>query len=276
MSILMNLLSNSGYIIVNKEIIKKIGLHEAIILGELCSEYTYWEKAKKLDNGFFFSTRENIEQNTGLSAYQQREPFRRLVEIGVILEMYKGMPQQKWYSLDMEKLYAILNGTIDLIPSPKETKQQALKKLDGKELNNLTSSSTEIKEQDVKKLNTNNNNINNNKNINKKNIKKQYKEKVFLTEEEYKNLVNNYGKEKIDNIIEDLNLYKKSTGKYYYDDNATIILWIRKDERKKKEELHKYSNYKGREYPEGFFNDDSWYANLQDNIEKEYEELYEN
>ena len=36
---LIDLLSNTGYIIVNKEIIKKIGLHEAILLGELCSEY---------------------------------------------------------------------------------------------------------------------------------------------------------------------------------------------------------------------------------------------
>lgn len=38
---LIDLLSNTGYIIVNKEIIKKIGLHEAILLGELCSEYIY-------------------------------------------------------------------------------------------------------------------------------------------------------------------------------------------------------------------------------------------
>lgn len=46
MSILVNLLSNNGYIIVNKETIKKLGLHEAIILGELCSEYSYWENNK--------------------------------------------------------------------------------------------------------------------------------------------------------------------------------------------------------------------------------------
>ena len=38
---LIDLLSNTGYIIVNKEIIKKIRLHEAILLGELCSEYIY-------------------------------------------------------------------------------------------------------------------------------------------------------------------------------------------------------------------------------------------
>ena len=160
MGILMNLLSNSGYIIVNKEIIKKLGLHEAIILGEMCSEYTYWQKTKKLDNGFFFSTRENIEQNTGLSAYQQREPFKKLVEIGVILEKYKGMPQKKWYSLNMDKLYNILNGQVDLNSSNKEIKEQELKKFDGKELGNLNPSNKESKEQDIKELNTNNNNRN--------------------------------------------------------------------------------------------------------------------
>lgn len=271
MSILMNLLSNSGYIIVNKEIIKRIGLHEAIILGELCSEYTYWEKAKKLDNGFFFSTRENIEQNTGLSAYQQREPFKRLVEIGVILEMYKGMPQQKWYSLDMDKLYAILNGTIDYASSPKETKGQEVKKLDIKKSKNLSTSCEENAGQDVRKLDTNNNNINN-----KNNNKKQYKEKVFLTEDEYKNLVNNYGKTKAENVIEELNLYKKSTGKYYGDDYSTILLWIRREEKKTREQTRKFSNYKGREYPEGFFDNPSWYANIQDNIDNDFEELYDN
>lgn len=167
MGILMNLLSNSGYIIVNKEIIKKLGLHEAIILGEMCSEYTYWQKTKKLDNGFFFSTRENIEQNTGLSAYQQREPFKKLVEIGVILEKYKGMPQKKWYSLNMDKLYNILNGQVDLNSSNKEIKEQELKKFDGKELGNLNPSNKESKEQDIKELNTNNNNRNNNNNNNR-------------------------------------------------------------------------------------------------------------
>lgn len=83
MNILMSLLSNSGYIIVNKEIIRKIGLHEAIILGELCSEYCYLEKANKLDNGYIFSTRKNIAENTGLSAYQQRELLKKLVNIGI-------------------------------------------------------------------------------------------------------------------------------------------------------------------------------------------------
>ena len=63
MNILINLLADNGYILVNKEVIKKLGLHEAILLGELCSEYAYWEKNNKLDNGYFFSTRKNIYDN---------------------------------------------------------------------------------------------------------------------------------------------------------------------------------------------------------------------
>lgn len=47
------MLIDSGYIIVNKEIIKKIGLHESILLGELCSEYIYWKKKDETVNEFF-------------------------------------------------------------------------------------------------------------------------------------------------------------------------------------------------------------------------------
>ncbi len=69
---MIELLSNDGYIIVNKAVIKKLGINSALVLGELCSEYLYWKKENKLKDNFFFSTRENIEENTGLSSYQQR------------------------------------------------------------------------------------------------------------------------------------------------------------------------------------------------------------
>ena len=61
------------------------------------------------------------------------------------------MPQQKWYSINMDKLYSILN---------EETE--------------LTSSRKEIKEHNVKKLDINNNNNNNKKII----IKKRYGSKI--------------------------------------------------------------------------------------------------
>ena len=97
MNILINLLADNGYILVNKEVIKKLGLHEAILLGELCSEYAYWEKNNKLDNGYFFSTRKNIYDNTSLTPYQQRELFEKLEKMGIILVKNKGIPLTKWY-----------------------------------------------------------------------------------------------------------------------------------------------------------------------------------
>ena len=37
------LLSSDGYIITNKVLIKKFGLHSAVLIGELCAEYVYWK-----------------------------------------------------------------------------------------------------------------------------------------------------------------------------------------------------------------------------------------
>lgn len=264
MSILMNLLSNNGYIIVNKEVIKKIGLHEAIILGELCSEYCYWEKANKLDNGYFFSTRENIADNTGLSAYQQREPFKKLINMGIVKEKLKGMPQLKWYSLDMDNLYKLFNGEIDLTSRCEETKEQGNEKFEVKQSNNLIASQQEIGQLDVKKIDTNNNN-NNNKNNNKKEDMKKFQDKVFMTETNYKKLIQKYGKDRVDKTIVRLDLYKKSTGKVYSDDYATLSLWIDEDIEKEKKLQKKNS-----------VNDSVWYKDLQEKYGENFEGLYAN
>lgn len=264
MNILMSLLSNSGYIIVNKEIIRKIGLHEAIILGELCSEYCYWDKANKLDNGYFFSTRENIAENTGLSAYQQREPFKKLVNIGIVKEKLKGMPQLKWYSLDMDNLYKLFNEKTDFTSRCEETKEQGSEKLNDKDLKNLIPSIEETKQLDAKKLNANNNN-NNNKNNNNKEDMKKFQDKVFMTETNYKKIIQKYGKDRVDKTIVRLDLYKKSTGKVYSDDYATLSLWIDEDIEKEKKLQKKNS-----------VNDSVWYKDLQEKYGENFEGLYAN
>lgn len=266
MKILMNLLSNSGYIIVNKEIIKKLGLHEAIILGEMCSEYSYWEKNKKLENGYFFSTRENIENNTGLSPYQQREPFKKLVQMGIILEKLKGMPQLKWYSLDMDRLYDLLCEERGFISSSEEIKGQDIKKLDDKPLRYLIPSSEETLQLDVKNLNTNNNNNNNKKNNNKEDIKR-FKDKIYMTDTHYQDLINKYGKDRVDKTITRLDLYKKSSGKNYNDDYSTLLLWIDEDIEKEKQ-LSK-NNCKNEK-------DSIWLKTLKEQYGENFEKLYAN
>lgn len=133
---IIKLLASDNYFVINREIIKLFGLHEAIMLGELASEYTYWAKENKLENGLFFSTQENIKENTGLSEFQQREAVSNLVKAGVLEVIKKGMPAKNYYRIN---------------------EQFFVESLNDKSFKNYTTSGLKIKEQVVKKLNTNNN-----------------------------------------------------------------------------------------------------------------------
>ena len=155
MSILMSILSNDGYIILNKYVMKALGLHEAILLGELCSEYIYWYKEEKLQDGFFYSTRENIERETTLSPFQQRQALKKLTEMGLVEILEKDMPKKTYYKVDEEKVYKFLLET--------DLNLTEVKKFNDKTSNNLTSSDEKIKHKEVEKLDINNNNKNNNK-----------------------------------------------------------------------------------------------------------------
>ena len=202
---LIDLLSNTGYIIVNKEIIKKIGLHEAILLGELCSEYIYWKKKDETVNEFFYSTRENIEENTGLSAYQQRTAISNLVKKDIIVMKSEGMPLKTWYFINENKLQELLFDNIEEDTenemeksSSKDVIQQDVKKIDNKALNNFRTIYEEILQHDVKEVNINNNKENKIDGLfnfiinNKKEIPEEFKnvdyEKLYQTLERYEML----------------------------------------------------------------------------------------
>ena len=102
------LLSTDGFIQVNKTLIKKAGLHEAILIGELCAEYNYWEEQNLLEDGFFYSTRDNIEENTGLSEHYQRKALSTLYELGIILIEKRGLPAKNYYKINFDALLSIL------------------------------------------------------------------------------------------------------------------------------------------------------------------------
>lgn len=107
---IINLLASNGYIVLNKVLMKKVGLHEAILIGELSSEHIYWEKKNELVDGFFYSTRENIEKQTMLSAHQQRIAIENLKKMGILEVSLFGMPQKAWYKIKEDALIQTLNG----------------------------------------------------------------------------------------------------------------------------------------------------------------------
>lgn len=99
--ILSSLLSSSSFIMTNKILIKAVGTDAAIIIGELCSEYNYWEQREQLlDGEWFYSTRENIEDKTGISEHRQRISIGILIENKLIETKSMGIPCKMYYKLN--------------------------------------------------------------------------------------------------------------------------------------------------------------------------------
>ena len=339
--ILASLLSSSKYIIVNKDLIKILGLHESVILGELCSEYTYWENTNQLMDGeFFYSTRENIENNTGINAHFQRIAMKNLEQKGIITLKRMGIPCKIYYKINEESVIEYLkmaklpvvhevnnkekmscntsdssdeqqdcnevNGNNNNInnkknnnkehthesPTEEERKEYAKQvTMTEKEYQDLVNSYGEqtanqlIEQLSLYKqaeVNGNNNNINNKKNNNKEHThespteeeRKEYAKQVTMTEKEYQDLVNSYGEQTANQLIEQLSLYKQAKGTTYDNDYAAIIRWVTvrlHEMEKEKTNYDKFkknqntnnlkANFSQREYPPGFF--DSLYANQQ-------------
>lgn len=111
MNSISKLLGTDGFIVVNKTLIRELGLHEAIILGELCSEYNYWEKCNKLEDDMFYSTRDNIEYNTGLNEHYQRKAMTTLKERGILEVKKRGVPAVNYYRINFDKLLILLSSS---------------------------------------------------------------------------------------------------------------------------------------------------------------------
>ena len=102
---IISLLASDNYIVVNKDIIKTYGINTALLIGEIASEYNYYLKNNLLDeDGMFYSTIENIEENTGLSRHQQKTSLEELKELEIIDIVIKGMPAKRYIKLNIENL----------------------------------------------------------------------------------------------------------------------------------------------------------------------------
>ena len=146
---ILSILATSNFITVNRTIAEKVGLEAAVIFGELASESLYWQQNNPEQwDGWFFSTVENLEKRTYLSAHSQRLALNKLQEQGWITIEKRGMPAKRYIRIHEEEIARVVND---------------------KSLKFLTTSGEKNEPQDVKIFNTN-------KKKDKKNIEKEYKE----------------------------------------------------------------------------------------------------
>lgn len=203
-TIIRDLLKSNGYLIINKSLAHDIGLNETILLADLFSKEEYFENQELLNDGYFYNTRDDIEKNTTLTAFQQRQAEKHLIKLGFIETKQMGLPNRTHYKVVYNKL-----------------------------CNHLTTSCKETSQLDVKKLHTNNNKriIINKKEINKEKSKKHSYNAEELTDSVCEDIAKQYSVDisYIKKKRETLKLYCESTGTKYANYKSTLMNWVRRD-----------------------------------------------
>ena len=120
-----HLLSSTAFIVLNKELARKVGLKGAVLLADLISKEEYFI-ANGMANGWFFNTEDNIEKDTTLTPYQQRNTLKKLIEQGFLETKRIGIPAKKHFKINEDQVMKLLNN-LSLIKSTTINKNKEIR-----------------------------------------------------------------------------------------------------------------------------------------------------
>lgn len=94
----INLLASNNFITYNKDIAKKYGIEEAILLGVMCGYQSGFGEDE------FYREQEQIIEDTALTLYSLRKAVKTLSDAGIIIYRKKGLPAKWYYKVNEERL----------------------------------------------------------------------------------------------------------------------------------------------------------------------------
>jgi hypothetical protein len=103
-----HLLSSTAFLILNKELARRVGLKEAVLLSDLISKEEYFI-SNGMTDGWFFNTEANIEADTTLTPYQQRKCIKNLKKHKLIIVKRMGIPAKQFFKINEEQVIQFLN-----------------------------------------------------------------------------------------------------------------------------------------------------------------------
>jgi hypothetical protein len=107
-NVLLQMIANDSYLVVNKHLLKKYGPSKAIFLGNLIDKYKFFKERGKSKDGWFFQTHEHQIEATGMSEWQLRKIKKEFKDESIIETKMEGMPAKEWYKLNLKLLTRIL------------------------------------------------------------------------------------------------------------------------------------------------------------------------
>lgn len=134
---LVQLFASNNWLSINRTLMKVLGLKTTVLLGELCSEYDYWEREGKLVDGMFYCSIEHLEEQTTLSRYEQTTSINQLKGLGILEVTLKGVPATRYFKFNKSQFVNFLQSGLS------ETN-----KLDSKKLYSSNTINTSNKEED--------------------------------------------------------------------------------------------------------------------------------
>jgi DNA-binding transcriptional regulator GbsR (MarR family) len=114
-----NLLSQDGFIMLNKTLITKVGLHEAIIIGSFFSQQKYHGE-------WFYFTYEEIEKQTTLGKSSAAKAIDNLIKLGILMDKREGLPRRRYFTILNDKVSEIFDSSDTKPISPSRTESERL------------------------------------------------------------------------------------------------------------------------------------------------------
>ena len=111
-NLISNALGINSFVILNKAVIKALGMHEAVALGFLIDKWAYFQHAD------FYYTIQDLSNDTDLSERECRNIMRKLMDKGILIKRaFEGIPPKQYYNINQ-------NAIIDILKNPMPKKEK--------------------------------------------------------------------------------------------------------------------------------------------------------
>ena len=111
-NLISNALGINSFVILNKAVIKALGMHEAVALGFLIDKWAYFQHAD------FYYTIQDLSNDTDLSDRECRNIIRKLMDKGILIKRaFEGIPPKQYYNINQ-------NAIIDILKNPMPKKEK--------------------------------------------------------------------------------------------------------------------------------------------------------
>lgn len=238
--LILDLLNKENFQTYHRSIARKLkSIDAAIIFDEFIQRHIYHETRKELieipgkGKGWFYHTQESIEERTVMTRYSQDKALEILQKNKLIEIQKHGLPCKRYFRLDIQGIEDFSNNLSSLstvskqdcepsanstadrqqtdslyIEEPNKEPKEEREGIASPPLPVLTSSKKKKKKPPIEKI--------------------AYRENVLLTEIEHDKLLTQYGKEKLEWMLNCLHAKKGANG-YEYESDYHVLLpsnWV--------------------------------------------------